>query len=66
MTALEDLITARDTLAAAIKDNAGKPNYSVDGQSVSWSTIYDNLAKLNKLIAETDPVIEEFEFINTI
>ncbi len=55
MTALEDLKTARDTLAAALKDSAGKPNYSVDGQSVSWGELFDRLQKLNERIAEMEP-----------
>ena len=66
MTALDDLKTARDTLAAAIKDNAGKPDYSVDGQSVSWSSVYKQLADLNNLIAEQDRLIEVVEFVNPI
>jgi len=55
MTALDDLKSARDTLAAALKDNAGKPNYSVDGQSVSWGEMFDRLQKLNERIAEMEP-----------
>ena len=59
MPALEDLKTARDTLATTLKDNAGKPNYSVDGQSVSWGELFDRLQKLNERIAEMEPFEEE-------
>ena len=56
MTALADLITARDLLAAeiAIESASPRPNYSVDGQSVSWAdwltAMIANLKELNQLI----------------
>lgn len=38
MTYIDDLTTARDNVAARIKDLTAqpKPNYSIDGQTVSW------------------------------
>lgn len=59
MAYLDDLITARDTLAAAIKDNAGKPDYSIDGQSVSWTSIISQLEALERQIAAAEGPTEE-------
>lgn len=50
-TALENLISARDAIAQAIADNAGKPNYSIDGQSVSYDSLMSQLTNLNSQIA---------------
>lgn len=57
-TYLENLQTARDTLAAALATNAGKPNYSIDGQSVTWGELMDRLAKLDAAIAAGQGPIE--------
>lgn len=50
-TALENLIAARDDITAAIAANAGKPSYSIDGQSVSYSDLMGQLRDLNAQIA---------------
>ena len=50
-TALENLITARDAIALAIANNAGKPSYSSDGQSVSYGDLMKQLNDLNAQIA---------------
>jgi hypothetical protein len=58
----EDLEEIRDNLIAAIKTATAspKPNYSIDGQSVSWGTYLDSLwARLRDVetqIASTSPV----------
>ena len=50
-TRLENLEAALDALAAALAANAGKPNYSIDGQTVSWGELMDRMAKLQEAIA---------------
>ena len=58
MTYIDDLTTARDNLAARIKDLTAqpKPNYSIDGQTVSWGDYLrqllalDGLAELVKVV----------------
>ena len=50
-TVLENLTTAREALAAALATGAGKPNYTIDGQSVSWGELCDRMAKLDAMIA---------------
>lgn len=45
-TALENLITARDNLAAELAAYvASKPDYSIGGQSVQWDRHYESLLK---------------------
>lgn len=53
-TDLENLLTARAALTAAMAENAGKPDYSIDGQSVSWGELMNRLDVLNRLIAQTE------------
>ncbi len=45
MAAVDDINSAINNLAAAIKEATvnPKPNYTVDGQSVSWSDYLQNL-----------------------
>ena len=45
MAAVDDIDSAINNLAAAIKEATvnPKPNYTVDGQSVSWSDYLQNL-----------------------
>ncbi len=59
MAYLDDLVTTRDTLAAALKNNAGSPNYNVDGQSFTWGELWDRLEKLNRLIAAGEGPFEK-------
>ncbi len=59
MAYVDDLISARDTLAAALKANAGKPNYSIDGQSVTWGELLDRIQKLNEAINVAQGPFEE-------
>lgn len=64
----ENLETARDNLAAALVEATAnpKPNYTVDGQSVSWGDYLDSLQKsldgINAKIAAGEP----FEFTTQI
>ena len=57
-TALENLITARDNVAARLAEVTAslKPTYTVDGESYSWESyqamLTDQLAKLNALIQQ--------------
>jgi hypothetical protein len=60
-TFLENLSTARDNIAANLAAMTAdpKPNYTIDGQSVSWQSLFDSylqqLEKLNAQIAAADP-----------
>lgn len=49
-TDLENLQTARSAILTELAANAGKPNYTIDGQSVSRDSLLDRLTKLNALI----------------
>jgi hypothetical protein len=60
-TYLENLVTTRDQVAAnlAAITASPKPTYSIDGQSVSWESLFNSyttqLAKLNELISNAEP-----------
>lgn len=54
-TYLENLLTARDNIAANLAAITAdpKPNYSIDGQSVSWQGLFDSyMAQLAQLDAQ--------------
>lgn len=57
-TYIENLQTARETLAAALAANAGKPNVSFDGESISWGELFDRMAKLDAAIASGQGPVE--------
>lgn len=54
---LDNLITAKANIAAKIAEISAnpKPNYSIDGQSISWASYFDmlnsQLGKLDESIA---------------
>lgn len=56
----DNLITIRDNVAAKLAAMSvnPKPNYSIDGESISWQSLFDSLTdqlkKLNELIAMSD------------
>ena len=58
---LENLQTAREQIAANLATITAepKPNYSIDGQSVSWQSLVESytqqLARLDALIASAEP-----------
>jgi hypothetical protein len=58
---LDNLLAARDNVAANLAAITAdpKPNYSVDGQSVSWQGLFDGymaqLEKLDALINGAEP-----------
>lgn len=60
-TYLENLIAARDNVAANLADITAtpKPNYTIDGQTVSWQSLFDSylehLERLDAQIAAADP-----------
>lgn len=66
MASTEDLTEIRDNLIAAIKDATAnpKPNYSIDGQSVSWGTFLDSLMARLKDIDEQIAAQEPVEFVS--
>lgn len=68
MAYIDDLKTARDNLATAYKNatSSPKPNYSVDGQSVSWADylrmLAEQLTAVNEAIASGEP----FEHVTSL
>lgn len=57
-TDLENLRTARSNLLAALAECAGKPNYSFEGQTVTWGELFDRLGKIDKAIAAIQGPVE--------
>lgn len=45
-TNAEYLDQAETALLTALAAGAGKPNYTINGQSVSWGELWDRLAKV--------------------
>ena len=65
-TALQNLQSTRDSLAALIADVEAnpKPDYSVDGQSVSWSAYRTSLHdRLDRTIATMQRLSGPFEVV---
>lgn len=65
----ENLITARDNcavkLAAVMSDSAHKPDYSVEGVSISWAAYCDMLSRqLDKLNGQIQAADGPFEIVN--
>lgn len=64
----QNLETSRDNIAAALADATAnpKPNYSVDGQSVSWGDYLESLQRaldgINSKIAAGEP----YEYVTQI
>lgn len=58
-TDLELLQTARTAILTALASNAGKPNYNIDGQSVSYDALTSRLRDLNEQIAAFQGPLEE-------
>lgn len=60
MAYIDDLQAARETLATALRTNAGRPNYNIDGESIDFGELIDRLAKLDAAIAAGQgPVVVE-------
>jgi len=57
-TYAENLIAAREALAAALVTQAGRPNYSIDGESFDFNGMMDRLAKLDAAIAAAQGPVE--------
>lgn len=63
-TLVQNLITARDNLAAELATNSAnpKPTYSVAGRSVSWSSyrsdLIDQIERLNGQIIKARGAVE--------
>lgn len=49
-TYLENLQTARERLAAALAANAGRPNYTIDGESFDFDSLVRRIAMLDEAI----------------
>ncbi|HEX3870237.1 MAG TPA: hypothetical protein VHV77_07375 [Pirellulales bacterium] len=60
-TLLENLMTARQNVAANLAEITAqpKPTYAIDGQEVSWQSLFESyvaqLQALNAQIAAADP-----------
>jgi hypothetical protein len=57
-TYLENLQAARDKLSAALAANAGRPNYTIDGESMNFGELMDRLKKLDQAIATAQGPVE--------
>lgn len=57
-TRLENLEAARDALAASLAANAGRPNYSIDGETITFGELCDRMAKLDEMIAAAQGPVE--------
>lgn len=57
-TDAENLAAAKSALLAALAEHGAKPNYSIDGQSVSWGELWDRLAKIDAALAATEGPFE--------
>jgi hypothetical protein len=55
---LENLKAARTAILVAIASGAGKPNYTIDGQSVSWDSLFTRLDQINKALAAVEGPVE--------
>lgn len=61
MASIDDLKTARDNVAARIKEITAspKPSYEIDGQSVDWNdylkTLLGALKDIDEAITDRDP-----------
>lgn len=58
MTYLETLQATREAVAAAMLAAAAKPDYSIRGQSVQWSSLFARLQQIDALIAAADGPVE--------
>ncbi len=62
-TALQNLITTRDQIAAnlAAESASPKPSYSIDGESVDWTTWarvqQERIVQLNQTIQAMSPYV---------
>ena len=57
-TDAENLAAAKSALLAALATQAGRPDYSIDGQSVNRSELLDRLDKLNAALAAAEGPFE--------
>lgn len=64
-TDIDNLKAARTKILEALATNAGKPNYNIDGQQVSYDTLLDRLTKLNDMIAAFEGPFEVATQYNT-
>ena len=57
-TYLENLQAAREAWAAALVNQAGRPNYSIDGETLDFNGMMDRGKKLDELIAAAQGPVE--------
>lgn len=59
-TRLQNLEAARDALATSLAANAGRPNYSIDGETITFGELCDRMAKLDEMIAAAQGPVEVY------
>lgn len=57
-TDLEILVATRTALLTALETYAGRPNYTVDGQTFDFNGLYDRLDKINAQISAIQGPVE--------
>lgn len=57
-TPAENLATAYAAICAALASGAGKPNYSIEGQSVSWGELVAREKALREALAASSGPFE--------
>lgn len=58
MTDLERLEEIRTSILEALRTKGAKVNYNIDGQSVSYDSLFDRLDKINAQIAAINGPVE--------
>ncbi len=57
---LAALLRIKDAVLVAMEAAAGKPDYSIDGQTVSWSSLFKRLQEIDAEIAGIQGPIEVY------
>lgn len=67
MAYLDDLIAARDRIAAELAAGDIAPAYSIDGQAVDWTAyrraLLEELKEYTELIKEAGGPVEEWTYV---
>lgn len=57
---LASALRIKDALLTAMEAGAGKPGYTIDGQTVTWGELFDRMAKVDAMIAAIQGPIEVY------
>ena len=55
---IDNLLTARSALYAALASQAGKPNYTIDGQTVDRESIFRQIDYINAAINQAQGPVQ--------